>query len=107
MQLTHLTLMHHAGTAGPLTSIAAPSNTPPRIRLLGLSTVELPQGMAYSVCRYGQAANEGAYCDKGVVAEDAEDGDLTVRVTACGSLTPFSVRAWLLLCQFGHTLIIH
>lgn len=68
--------------AESLRPLAMYKNKPPTIRLLGNSTVRIPQGVRYTTCWLYNGSTVDV-CDPGVVAKDAEDGNLTPRVLAC------------------------
>jgi hypothetical protein len=69
-----------ATTAGP----APPSApTPPRVTLLGPSTVEVPAGGVFDRC--AATATAGSLCDQGVTADDAQDGNMDRQVMICGN----------------------
>jgi hypothetical protein len=58
----------------------------PTITLVGTEELTVEQGQQYAKCAAGAGAS--AVCDRGAVAADAVEGDLTPAVLACGK--PFS-----------------
>ncbi|KAK3263138.1 hypothetical protein CYMTET_28037 [Cymbomonas tetramitiformis] len=71
----------------PSRALDAAENAAPNLTLLEagpvLAYVAVPQHSTYEACAAGEAPREGALCDPGVMASDAEDGDLTQEVLAC------------------------
>ena len=64
------------------------SDTQPRIQLQGPTTVMLAQGSQYQVCPPRVSAD--VVCDRGALASDDTDGDLTLQVLACANQGPVS-----------------
>uniref|UniRef100_A0A061QZ39 Polycystin cation channel PKD1/PKD2 domain-containing protein n=1 Tax=Tetraselmis sp. GSL018 TaxID=582737 RepID=A0A061QZ39_9CHLO len=58
-------------------------NESPQIQLQGDTVIRLPQGNTWELCSKANSSKEGALCDEGARAYDAEDGDLSADVLAC------------------------
>ncbi|KAK3262131.1 hypothetical protein CYMTET_28998 [Cymbomonas tetramitiformis] len=75
------------GCLMPSRTLDATENSAPNLTLLEagpvLAYVAVPQHSTYEACAAGEAPREGALCDPGVMASDAEDGDLTQEALAC------------------------
>jgi zinc transporter 1/2/3 len=75
--------------AGQSASSAASSGSPnaapkpPRLRLLGPTTVEVVAGTIYDRC--GASVAPGAVCDPGADVEDDTDGNLVRQLLVCGN----------------------
>lgn len=63
---------------------AAP-NQPPTITLIGPATITFEQDSIDSYLKCASSAALDAICERGITASDPEDGDIALKVLACGN----------------------